>query len=170
MFKEVEMSPEAEDLIRRFLCDRKDRIGSRGVEEIKAHPFFKGIDWVGIRNQRAPIIPHIRSPTDTSNFPVEDPDKFSDDSDEEEESENEDQDIDDSPSQLKKTSKSQANQKTKNQNKTGRYTVNVPDDIIQQVDDENKKERNERRAFDKKYPLYRYLHFGYCFDWFVHTN
>jgi serine/threonine protein kinase len=192
VFKEVEMSPEAEDLIRRFLCDRKDRIGSRGVEEIKAHPFFKGIDWEGIRNQRAPIIPQIRSPTDTSNFPVENPDKFSDDNDsdeDEEEDENDDEaenendegdadddenkknnndnndnkeasdddtDDDESRLQAKKTSKNRSNVRMnrKNKKKSGNVT-NIAYDFIRQVKKETKNERNERRALDKKYPLYR---------------
>jgi protein-serine/threonine kinase len=43
------MSKEAEDLIRSFLTDAKNRIGYNSVEEIKKHKFFKGIDWDEIR-------------------------------------------------------------------------------------------------------------------------
>jgi hypothetical protein len=141
VFKEVQMSPEAEDLIRRFLCDRKDRIGSRGVEEIKAHPFFKGIDWEGIRNQRAPIIPQIQYPTDTSNFCVENPDKFSDESEDEEEEEAEEE-----------HRSSPSKQTTKNQRKANNTTNNTTD--FDQIEDDKKREK-ERRKLDKKYPLYR---------------
>ena len=58
------ISPQAEQLIRRyrvlpyicdpvhcfhsFLCDPTERIGQK-VEDIKFHPFFRGIDWDHIR-------------------------------------------------------------------------------------------------------------------------
>ena len=42
------ISPEAEDLIHRFLCDPEDRIG-KTAQEIMHHPFFKGTDWEHIR-------------------------------------------------------------------------------------------------------------------------
>eukprot|EP01128_Nolandella_sp_AFSM9_P002441 TRINITY_DN12811_c0_g1_i1.p1 TRINITY_DN12811_c0_g1~~TRINITY_DN12811_c0_g1_i1.p1 ORF type:complete len:530 (-),score=73.46 TRINITY_DN12811_c0_g1_i1:96-1523(-) len=67
---EVELSDTALDLIRRFLCDRDDRIGSHGgVREIQEHPFFEGIDWENIRTKTAPIVPHLTSALDTRNFP-----------------------------------------------------------------------------------------------------
>ena len=31
----------------RLVCDKEHRLGRGGVEEIKAHPFFDGVDWVG---------------------------------------------------------------------------------------------------------------------------
>jgi hypothetical protein len=39
-----------------------------GVEEIQQHPFFKGIDWKNIRNQKAPFKPVLKGPTDHSYF------------------------------------------------------------------------------------------------------
>jgi len=66
--EDVRLTPEARDLIERLLCDTKDRLGFHGVEEIKAHPFFKGVDWEHIREQKAPIIPIVTSLTDTRNF------------------------------------------------------------------------------------------------------
>jgi len=66
---EVNLSSEAEDLIRQFCCDKKDRIGRGGVEEIKNHPFFKGIDWDNIRSSDGPFVPKLDHPKDTSNFP-----------------------------------------------------------------------------------------------------
>jgi len=65
----VDLSPEAEDLIRKFCCDKKDRIGRNGVDEIKNHPFFKGIDWDNIRCSNGPFVPKLEHPLDTSNFP-----------------------------------------------------------------------------------------------------
>ncbi|KAF2072955.1 hypothetical protein CYY_005721 [Polysphondylium violaceum] len=65
---EVNLSPQAQDLIEKFLTDPVRRIGVNGVEEIQSHPFFKGVDWKNIRQTKAPIIPAIASITDTSNF------------------------------------------------------------------------------------------------------
>eukprot|EP00029_Vermamoeba_vermiformis_P007388 TRINITY_DN3187_c0_g1_i1.p1 TRINITY_DN3187_c0_g1~~TRINITY_DN3187_c0_g1_i1.p1 ORF type:complete len:508 (-),score=110.40 TRINITY_DN3187_c0_g1_i1:132-1655(-) len=67
---DVELSPDAKDLIKRLLCDVNHRLGSGpdGVKEIFKHPFFKGVDWTSLRNQRPPYLPRIDSPTDTRNF------------------------------------------------------------------------------------------------------
>ncbi|KYQ94452.1 putative protein serine/threonine kinase [Tieghemostelium lacteum] len=65
---EVNLSPEAQDLIEKFLTDPLKRIGANGVEEIQSHPFFKGVQWQSLRSTKAPIIPQISSITDTSNF------------------------------------------------------------------------------------------------------
>ncbi|KAI8090266.1 Serine/threonine-protein kinase orb6 [Gilbertella persicaria] len=65
------ISREAEDLIRRLICDPETRLGRNGPEEIKQHPFFYGINWEQIRNERSPHIPQLRSITDTSYFPTE---------------------------------------------------------------------------------------------------
>lgn len=63
-----EISPEAEHLIRKLLTDREQRLGRYGSEEIKAHPFFKGIDWANLREQPAPFTPELASPLDTRYF------------------------------------------------------------------------------------------------------
>ncbi|CAO3667606.1 unnamed protein product [Rhizopus microsporus] len=65
------ISREAEDLIRRLICDHEHRLGRNGAEEIKAHPFFYGINWEQLRNERSPHIPQLKSITDTSYFPIE---------------------------------------------------------------------------------------------------
>ena len=41
------------------------------VDQIRAHPFFYGVDWNAIRQIDAPFVPHLRSITDTSYFPTE---------------------------------------------------------------------------------------------------
>lgn len=69
---DVHLSREAEDLIRRLICDAERRLGRNGAQEIKDHPFFKGVDWANIRNGQAPFVPTLSSITDTSYFPTED--------------------------------------------------------------------------------------------------
>lgn len=71
------MSAEAKDLLTGLLTRKVgDRLGSgpTDAEEIKAHPFFKGIDWEAVA--RKEIIPEFKPPNrlgsiDTSNFDVE---------------------------------------------------------------------------------------------------
>ncbi|CAG9312883.1 STK38_2 [Blepharisma stoltei] len=66
--REANLSRSVTDLIRRLICDRQNRLGINGVEEIQRHPFFMGINWENLRNSRAPWVPDLRSEVDTSNF------------------------------------------------------------------------------------------------------
>ncbi|BHF71654.1 hypothetical protein SprV_0401471400 [Sparganum proliferum] len=68
---DTNISANAKDLIKRFICDRKQRLGRNNVQEIMEHPFFEGIDWEHIRSQEAPYKPEVKSPDDTSNFDIE---------------------------------------------------------------------------------------------------
>jgi len=65
---ESNLSPEAKDLLKRFLCDAENRLGANGVGEIKAHPFFKGLDWTKLRQMKSPFIPIIKDEEDCSRF------------------------------------------------------------------------------------------------------
>ncbi|KAI9357837.1 kinase-like domain-containing protein [Pilaira anomala] len=69
------ISPEAEDLIRRLMCDAEVRLG---VEEIKKHPFFYGFDWSSARSpqSQSPHVPQLKSITDTSYFPIDELDSI----------------------------------------------------------------------------------------------
>ncbi|XP_029449944.1 serine/threonine-protein kinase LATS1 isoform X2 [Rhinatrema bivittatum] len=71
------LTPEASDLIIKLCRGPDDRLGKNGADEIKAHPFFKSIDFSSdLRQQPALYIPRITHPMDTSNFDPVDPDKL----------------------------------------------------------------------------------------------
>ena len=65
---DVQMSREAQDLIRKLITNPKERLGVNGVQEIKAHPFFAGIKWRTILDQPSPNTPKVTSEVDTRNF------------------------------------------------------------------------------------------------------
>lgn len=58
--KEAKISEEARDIITRMISDIEDRIGKNGIEEIKIHPFFNGLDWKRIREKRPPYVPEVK--------------------------------------------------------------------------------------------------------------
>jgi len=68
--KQARMSPESRELTLRLLSSADRRLGKNGgAAEVKAHAFFASIDFEkGVRRLRAPYVPKIRYPTDTSNF------------------------------------------------------------------------------------------------------
>ena len=65
---DANLSPEAESFILRMVSQPESRLGVHGVEEIKKHPFFRGIDWNNIRNMKAPFIPELKNDYDTHYF------------------------------------------------------------------------------------------------------
>ncbi|XP_005187820.1 serine/threonine-protein kinase Warts [Musca domestica] len=76
---QAKLLPEAQDLILRLCTSADKRLGKK-AEEVKAHDYFKGVDFADMRRQIAPYIPKIEHPTDTSNFDPIDPDKLRSDS------------------------------------------------------------------------------------------
>jgi protein-serine/threonine kinase len=48
--EEANLSKEACDFLKRLITDSEIRLGRNGAEEVKDHPFFKGVDWNNIRN------------------------------------------------------------------------------------------------------------------------
>jgi serine/threonine-protein kinase RIM15 len=65
----VDHSPEAKDFMQRLLTvDASQRLGANGAEEVKAHPFFKGIEWDKVTTKKAAFIPQIDDPESTDYF------------------------------------------------------------------------------------------------------
>lgn len=82
------VSNEAKSLIRRLICDRDERLGSKRssqtgsrqgsklvsgletecVEDIKNHPWFWGTDFDSLHLQEPPFQPYLADPTDTRYF------------------------------------------------------------------------------------------------------
>lgn len=66
---EMAISVDAKTTIKKFCSEVEHRLGNNGgIEEVMSCPFFKGIDWVNIRKQPAPIRIEIKSIDDTSHF------------------------------------------------------------------------------------------------------
>ncbi|ROW05891.1 hypothetical protein VPNG_08012 [Cytospora leucostoma] len=73
---EVEVSPEAKDLINKLLCiDPQERLGSNkdekfacGGEEIRNHPWFQGLNWETLLQDEAQFVPQPENPEDTEYF------------------------------------------------------------------------------------------------------
>lgn len=64
-----EISLEAQDLIDRFLDPEPNhRLGANGSSEVKAHPFFKGIDWDNLAFLKAAFVPQTQRADDTTYF------------------------------------------------------------------------------------------------------
>jgi serine/threonine protein kinase len=51
-----DMSHEAQDLINKLLTeDPNERLGANGAMEVKAHPFFKNINWDTLARQKVRV-------------------------------------------------------------------------------------------------------------------
>ena len=75
------VSSEAKDLIKKLICDKETRLGrastqtpQRGfkspgdADDIKRHPWFKGVDWDLLSVSQPPFVPAIKDALDTTNF------------------------------------------------------------------------------------------------------
>ena len=65
---EARLSAASTDILKRMICDADTRLGRNGVDEIKAHPFFKGVEWDGMRKLTAPYIPTVQTEVSNENF------------------------------------------------------------------------------------------------------
>ncbi len=68
------ISPKAKDLLHKLLNrDPESRLGAKGADEIKSHPFFGDLNWEMLlaRKYQPPFKPDVMSATDTSNFDPE---------------------------------------------------------------------------------------------------
>lgn len=65
----IEFSQEARDFMQALMTiDPNERLGSGGAEEVKAHPFFAGIDWDKVTTTEAAFIPQVTDPESTDYF------------------------------------------------------------------------------------------------------
>ena len=61
-------SDVCKDLILKLVNHSENRLGKNGSKEIKAHPFFKGINWLKIKEMKPPFIPKLNNDYDTKYF------------------------------------------------------------------------------------------------------
>lgn len=67
--EDLEVSDEARDLMERLMCTNpNDRIGARGADEIKRHPFFADINWETICTSEASFVPMVSEEISTDYF------------------------------------------------------------------------------------------------------
>lgn len=73
----VEFTPDFDPLARDLICrllvaDPTQRLGATGEGgfSVRNHPWFAGVDWLGLYNRTAPtpLVPMVKSPADTRNF------------------------------------------------------------------------------------------------------
>lgn len=65
---EANLSPHSTDILKKLIADSDERLGKNGADEIKAHPFFDGVNWEGICDEPAPYIPSVQSEISNENF------------------------------------------------------------------------------------------------------
>ena len=60
---------KSRDLINKLLTVEQDqRLGAHGAAEVKAHPFFEGVNWDTLLDQEATFVPKVNDQHDTSYF------------------------------------------------------------------------------------------------------
>ena len=62
------ISDACKDLIYKLVNKSEIRLGKNGSAEIKAHPFFKGVNWLKIKEMKPPFIPELENEYDTKYF------------------------------------------------------------------------------------------------------
>ncbi|KAK4257828.1 hypothetical protein QN277_007364 [Acacia crassicarpa] len=66
--EEARLTPEAMNLICRLLCEADQRLGTRGADEIKGHPWFRDVVWDKLYDLEAAFKPQVNGELDTQNF------------------------------------------------------------------------------------------------------
>ena len=65
----IDFSKEALDFMKALMTlDTSERLGANGADEVKAHPFFAGIDWDKVTTTEAAFIPQVDDPESTDYF------------------------------------------------------------------------------------------------------
>ncbi|KAJ7094616.1 hypothetical protein B0H15DRAFT_830207 [Mycena belliarum] len=65
----VDFSPEAREFMQSLMTlDPAARLGVNGAKEVKAHPFFDGIEWDKVTSTEAAFIPQVTDPESTDYF------------------------------------------------------------------------------------------------------
>ena len=62
------VSEACKDLIYKLVNNSNIRLGKNGSQEIKAHPFFKGVNWLKIKEMKPPFIPELSNDYDVKYF------------------------------------------------------------------------------------------------------
>jgi len=89
-YPEEDVSPIAKDLISKLLeINPDDRLGRKGISEVKSHPFFAVINWDTLLTQEPPFRPKLEDPESTlyfkprkNSFPLLEEDTIIEDSEE----------------------------------------------------------------------------------------
>uniref|UniRef100_A0A803N1Z6 non-specific serine/threonine protein kinase n=1 Tax=Chenopodium quinoa TaxID=63459 RepID=A0A803N1Z6_CHEQI len=66
--EDAKLTFEAKDLICKLLCDVDHRLGTGGAEQIKAHAWFKDVEWDRLYEMEAAYKPQVNGELDTQNF------------------------------------------------------------------------------------------------------
>ncbi|KAI8927672.1 kinase-like domain-containing protein, partial [Entophlyctis helioformis] len=66
--EDADITPACRDLIQKLICNQDVRLGKNGIEELKSHPWFEGVDWDNIAESKAPFVPELSGPEDTRYF------------------------------------------------------------------------------------------------------
>ena len=153
-----DFSPEVQDLIRKLLClDPYKRLGASSIDEIKNHPWFKGINWEHIEDIELPFIPELKDKTDTSYFIPPDINiekEIGKDILDDIEISSHQSDMETEMKQFSSVGLKQLEDKTKNDAKDIRkkkhLSIDVSDQYIQELEENHKKSRRKRRKTPRK--------------------
>ncbi|PCH44105.1 kinase-like protein [Wolfiporia cocos MD-104 SS10] len=66
--KSINISSHLQDLLRRLLTSAELRLGRASIDEIRQHPFFRGVDWSSLTDKQKPHDLHL--PQFTYSMPV----------------------------------------------------------------------------------------------------